>query len=154
MESSFIFNAFSSLLLSSVSKALEERIDMPRPAFIPSLTAVEEPNRATTLKESILSALAVFKYFLTIFNVPEPVSLKIRGSLNKFLSDTSFLSAHLCSAETARTNSSPHNSQLMKQACELFDPMTPSLSSPLKTRFSISLVSAIANLTVIRGCFW
>ncbi len=67
MESSFIFNAFNFPLLISVSRALEERMDIPRPDFIPSLTAVEEPKRATTFKESILSAPPVLKYSLTIF---------------------------------------------------------------------------------------
>jgi len=153
MESSFIFNAFSFPLLSSVSRALEERIDMPRPDFIPSLTAVEEPNRATTLKESILSVPAALKYSLIIFNVPEPVSRKIKGSLNKWLIFIFVLSAHLCPLETASTSSSSQSSVQTRLPCGLFDPTTPSSRSPFKTLFSISLVSAIFNITDTEGCF-
>ena len=153
MKRPLTFKALSTPALSSVSMALEDRIDMPRPDFIPSLTAVEEPKHATALRESILPDPDILKYSLIIFNVPDPVSLKIKGSLDIFLSAISFLPAHLCFTETTSTSSSSHSSQFIKSAWELFDPITPSSSSPLNTRFSISLVSAIVNLTIVRGCF-
>jgi len=48
IESPLIFTALRSPAFNSVSMALAERMDKPRPDLIPSLTAVDEPNRAET----------------------------------------------------------------------------------------------------------
>ena len=48
IESPLTFKALRIPAFSSVSIALAERIDRPRPDLIPSLTAVDEPNRAET----------------------------------------------------------------------------------------------------------
>ena len=61
MEVSFIFTAFSIPALNSVSMAREERIDIPRPDFIPSLIAVEEPRRAAILKELMVFELEALR---------------------------------------------------------------------------------------------
>ena len=42
------FKALSSPALTSVSMAMAERMERPRPDLMPSLTAVEEPKRAAT----------------------------------------------------------------------------------------------------------
>ncbi len=48
IESPWTLMPFRSPALTSVSMALDERMDRPRPDLIPSLTAVDEPNRAET----------------------------------------------------------------------------------------------------------
>ena len=48
IESPLTFKALRRPALTSVSMALAERMDRPRPDLIPSLTAVEEPKRAET----------------------------------------------------------------------------------------------------------
>jgi hypothetical protein len=48
IESPLTFKALRIPIFNSVSMALAERIDRPRPDLIPSLTAVDEPNRAET----------------------------------------------------------------------------------------------------------
>ena len=48
IASPLTFKALRSPALTSVSMALAERMDRPKPDLIPSLTAVDEPNRAET----------------------------------------------------------------------------------------------------------
>ena len=51
MEIPSIFTAFSIPAFNSVSMARTERMDIPKPDFIPSLIAVDDPSRAAILKE-------------------------------------------------------------------------------------------------------
>ena len=48
IDSPLIFKALRSPAFKSVSMALIERMDRPRPDLIPSLTDVDDPNRAIT----------------------------------------------------------------------------------------------------------
>ena len=50
-----ILIALSSPALTSVSMALAERMDRPTPDLMPSLTAVDEPNRAETSRVPVPS---------------------------------------------------------------------------------------------------
>ena len=56
IKSPLTFRALRRPAFSSVSMALAERIDTPMPALIPSLTAVDEPNRAKVLSALVPSS--------------------------------------------------------------------------------------------------
>ena len=110
MGSPFILMALRTPVSNSVAKALEEMTDTPRPAFMPSLTAVDVPKRATARSASTLPESMEPRNFSKILRVPEPVSLRMKGSSYISSMTIASLVLHRCPTGTATTSSSCQSS--------------------------------------------